>query len=655
MDVRCTQCGTEYEFDAERVKPTGVTVKCTTCGHVFKVQRDGLATDPPAPAVAPGTEGWMVRHKDGTVMRFKELTTLQKWIVEQKVSATDEISKSGKSWKKLGEIAELASFFQVVAAARAAQHSAAAAAPASVPPGPGVSPTTPEAPTTAMPTPATTNTPMPPQPEPGAPGDVGPTDLGEGGPMPPTMSQEFFAGSVGAALEELDDEDPVVQWRRRAKARNAVIGGLVVIVLCIAGLFFGARSTFDAIFGPVLASVGLEAGAEPEGPDPLVDRIELAFAKDDADEGRALIEEVDSLLKGGEATAPQLAALARLHAAAAYREEDLAALLGAAGDARATDAGEAGKRARAHLAEAYKLAGKAQSKDAKSRAVELAFAAYQAAKGAVAETGAHLEAATAEASPEAVTREAAVLAALAKARHAVKAGDAAAAAATRSSLPAGDDARVVFAGLRLAALAAPDDAARAAEREAVAAFVAAHATHARAKTLLESLPTTAAPADDAGAAAEPGEEPAPLEEDKPSGPSPEASPPAGGDKPPAEAGAKSYKQLMAAAKRHRMRDRASKALPLYQQAADKKPGAAAPWVGMGWCYVDLDQSAKAIGPFKQALTNAPSLPEAHFGLAEANRFAGNKAAALRGYKRYLELAPSGPDASVARNAIESLE
>jgi hypothetical protein len=56
----------------------------------------------------------MVRQPSGNVLTFKELTTLQKWIVERKVSREDEISKSGETWKRLGSIAELASFFQAV-------------------------------------------------------------------------------------------------------------------------------------------------------------------------------------------------------------------------------------------------------------------------------------------------------------------------------------------------------------------------------------------------------------------------------------------------------------------------------------------------------------------------------------------------------------
>ncbi|HRC58380.1 MAG TPA: zinc-ribbon domain-containing protein, partial [Kofleriaceae bacterium] len=66
MDVRCEKCSTEYELDEARLKPGGVTVKCTNCGHMFKIRKrvSGGAElpstmlgmpkpQPPAPAPAP--------------------------------------------------------------------------------------------------------------------------------------------------------------------------------------------------------------------------------------------------------------------------------------------------------------------------------------------------------------------------------------------------------------------------------------------------------------------------------------------------------------------------------------------------------------------------------------------------------------------------
>jgi predicted Zn finger-like uncharacterized protein len=171
MEVRCERCKTQYELDDSRVSETGVTVQCTTCHHVFVVKKKALvvtmavkpgqqAQDAPVPlggtplappagirplgtpistappvgtasaaqgngdaasvlppaAVGPGerSRDWRVRQASGNLFTLKDLTTLQKWIVERKVSRDDEISLTGDSWKRLGDIAELATFFQLV-------------------------------------------------------------------------------------------------------------------------------------------------------------------------------------------------------------------------------------------------------------------------------------------------------------------------------------------------------------------------------------------------------------------------------------------------------------------------------------------------------------------------------------------------------------
>ncbi|MBC7792898.1 MAG: zinc-ribbon domain-containing protein, partial [Clostridia bacterium] len=113
MDVRCPVCSTEYELDDARVPESGLQVKCSKCGHVFRASKAVSAT----PQIGGGQIAeWMIRRVGGETVRFRELTTLQRWIVERKVSRTDEISKTGKKWEKLGNIPELAIFFDVVEA-----------------------------------------------------------------------------------------------------------------------------------------------------------------------------------------------------------------------------------------------------------------------------------------------------------------------------------------------------------------------------------------------------------------------------------------------------------------------------------------------------------------------------------------------------------
>lgn len=134
MKVTCSRCGTEYNFDDSKVTEEGVKVKCTRCDNVFRVRKKAYAITEPAQTgeaggqvVATPTEDtsaptftgatlrqWMIRRETGETMEFKEMTTLQRWIVERRVAPADEISHNGVKWKRLGAIPELAPFFKVV-------------------------------------------------------------------------------------------------------------------------------------------------------------------------------------------------------------------------------------------------------------------------------------------------------------------------------------------------------------------------------------------------------------------------------------------------------------------------------------------------------------------------------------------------------------
>lgn len=146
MDVGCPKCQTEYELDDARVTEDGVTVKCTTCGHVFRVKKKQLVVTLPAkdgataaplsdiPVVhsadlppPPPSREWKLRNAKGVVVPCRDLTMLQKWIIEGKVQRHDEISLTGDTWKRLGDIPELSSFFQVVEEANKARALEAAA------------------------------------------------------------------------------------------------------------------------------------------------------------------------------------------------------------------------------------------------------------------------------------------------------------------------------------------------------------------------------------------------------------------------------------------------------------------------------------------------------------------------------------------------
>jgi predicted Zn finger-like uncharacterized protein len=165
MDVRCEQCGTEYELDEARLRPGGVTVKCTGCGHMFKIRKRTTTGVGPAPAPAvtgqrpavapaasssaampaaasvsmptmpraasvssappPGSpeRNWQIRLASGEVRTARDLSALQAWIAAGECTPESQISRSGKSWKRLGDIPELRPFFEAATAAHAGSKS----------------------------------------------------------------------------------------------------------------------------------------------------------------------------------------------------------------------------------------------------------------------------------------------------------------------------------------------------------------------------------------------------------------------------------------------------------------------------------------------------------------------------------------------------
>jgi predicted Zn finger-like uncharacterized protein len=103
MDVTCERCGTRYEFDEALVSARGTTVKCTSCGHQFKVYR---------PDGAQELDGWLVRTIDGRELAFAAMRELQAAISSGQVAPDDVlIPKSGGAPRRLGRIEELQTFF----------------------------------------------------------------------------------------------------------------------------------------------------------------------------------------------------------------------------------------------------------------------------------------------------------------------------------------------------------------------------------------------------------------------------------------------------------------------------------------------------------------------------------------------------------------
>lgn len=131
MDVSCERCKTEYELDDSSVSEGGTDVQCSTCGHTFLVVRSSRSLPAAPPVVSTDDAGlqaaeWLIETGDGQTHRFRNLTSLQTWIVERKVTRNDRISRTGQAWRRLGEIVELTPFFDVVDEADRARATAMA-------------------------------------------------------------------------------------------------------------------------------------------------------------------------------------------------------------------------------------------------------------------------------------------------------------------------------------------------------------------------------------------------------------------------------------------------------------------------------------------------------------------------------------------------
>ena len=114
MDVQCERCKTEYEFDDALVSGRGTTVRCTNCGHQFKVRRSEADT----PGSELAADRWVVHTTGGTELTFLTLRELQRAILVQQVGRADVLIRGNAPARALGSIAELEPFFDGRASSR---------------------------------------------------------------------------------------------------------------------------------------------------------------------------------------------------------------------------------------------------------------------------------------------------------------------------------------------------------------------------------------------------------------------------------------------------------------------------------------------------------------------------------------------------------
>lgn len=107
MDVTCPRCQTDYEFDDALVSERGTTVKCTNCGHQFRVFRPKAGAG--QPTAAP--ELWRIDRKSGEPLELRSLVELQRAIRAGRVSREDLLRRGDAPPRRVGDIPELEPFF----------------------------------------------------------------------------------------------------------------------------------------------------------------------------------------------------------------------------------------------------------------------------------------------------------------------------------------------------------------------------------------------------------------------------------------------------------------------------------------------------------------------------------------------------------------
>ena len=680
MDVRCERCGTEYEFDETKVTEAGVTVKCAQCGHLFKVRRRSeasVARNLPGPPIvaspvmaAQGERMWMVRDPHtGDVQRFRELTTLQQWIVERRVTREHEISRTGETWKPLGDIAELAAFFQVVdLASRSGEHQqpqpaprtgAPAEFPSMGPQGTLFAPPTPKQPTAPQqqfaPTiqaPAQPYQPAPsfgrqelPVQRPSAMQQDGPMSLGS---MPAVSQEPNFTG-IGPTPEIEDDLMPATRprWGLRI-ALIAIIGG---------GLGFGAYAFRGKLFG---------ASGAP-GNEAMTQGHEAFLA--DTDDGYIQADHHFQRAQAGSPGNPKpLAALAEVYSTwAMYLREDARLLDNRA--AKATQPGDgAALRARAEekrreadqkLQQAELSAKEALAHGVEDPDVNRGYALMEVVKGQpAAEVERFVDKAKAG-EPERLFVEGALL-------LREKRTDEARRVLEDAVARSGDHPlfRVQYLLARAdETLGRKDDAKQILDR-----LLRQNSKHERAKALLDSLaeaapvaanPAPPAPTNPTAPPANPTPAPAPAPTSAKTGTSPETTAAKSGSQAPTKTAGKeepatggSYEQLVDRGNKLLEKGSDAKARAAFEEALKQRPQGPEAQTGLGNYFVSAGKPAMAILYFQKAADNGYG--EALFYLAEAQRNQGAAAEALANYRKYLSHGAHGENVGIAQRAIRDL-
>ncbi len=597
MDVRCQRCSTEYDFDEARIPPQGLAVKCSSCGNVFRVYRGN------ADGAAAADGQWQIRRADGRLVQFKEMTTLQRWIVERKVTRNDEISKGGKAWKRLGDIAELAPFFQAVAQPVLPPTSIVAVPPESArweDDGKELSEVE----------------------------SSGAWLLGEDsradralaaarrGPQGQEDRRSTAERRPPASAPPPPPDDDLEIRPRGNRVKWIALAVVAALGGALGGAFYFRPPWLARLWRPEvneLAQSHVRAG-EAELLRDSYAAIEKAraqfekavaldanFAEAKADLAQAELNRAEYLAEEATELAAKVASLPAAEQPAAQSEVDK----------RRKEFSERTDRA-------FSLGKEALTLAPESVLTNRVMADYYRVMRAPDTMKPLLERARAAATQDpgvAYVQGASVAPDATLAERAIRYFDEALEANPGLNRARYQLARVFLAqgNTQKALMHAETVLKSAPEHDRALALV----------RLLKPEPVAAAPT------------PPPLP-------------------PVPEKKELSAEQLVALAERLRESDQSRKALNTYQRALEMAADDPDILTGIGWCYIDLEEPAPAVQSFKAALQVAPRLTDAHMGLAEAYRMRGMKRDAIAHYRVYLDILPDGPEAAIAKRMVEQL-
>lgn len=125
MEVRCDRCKTECKVESTSAIGPGTAVQCRDCGHFIVIGSPLPPADPGQAASGASTTDdveWLVETVHGRSLRAPDLATLHRWIIERRVTREDRISRDGKLWERIGEVADLVPFFDIVDSAERARR-----------------------------------------------------------------------------------------------------------------------------------------------------------------------------------------------------------------------------------------------------------------------------------------------------------------------------------------------------------------------------------------------------------------------------------------------------------------------------------------------------------------------------------------------------